>query len=62
LINGKKLEVIIRAGSGYDTIDLEKASELGIYVGNTPGKNSIAVAELILGFIISIDRKIPDNV
>lgn len=57
-----KLKMIIRAGSGYDTIDIESAKDKNIIVSNVPGKNSIAVAELTMGLILSIDRRIPDNV
>ena len=60
-INAKNLEVIIRAGSGYDTIDIKAANRKGIFVGNCPGKNSVAVAELVCGFILAADRKIPEN-
>jgi D-3-phosphoglycerate dehydrogenase len=56
---GKKLELILRAGAGVDTIDVEAASERGIYVANCPGKNSVAVAELAMGLILSLDRRIP---
>jgi len=56
------LSLIVRAGAGYDTIDVEGASARGIYVANCPGKNSVAVAELTIGLILSIDRRIPDNV
>ncbi len=56
------LSLIIRAGSGYNTIDVKTASERSIYVANCPGKNSIAVAELAFGLLLSIDRRIPDNV
>ncbi len=56
------LNLIIRAGSGFNTIDLGTASELSVYVANCPGMNSIAVAELAFGLILSIDRRIPDNV
>ena len=56
------LSLIIRAGSGYNNIDVETASMRGIYVANCPGKNSIAVAELAFGLILSLDRRIPDNV
>ncbi|PEN15005.1 hydroxyacid dehydrogenase [Longibacter salinarum] len=56
------LSLIVRAGAGYDTIDVEGASARGIYVANCPGKNSVAVAELTIGLIVSIDRRIPDNV
>jgi D-3-phosphoglycerate dehydrogenase len=56
------LELIVRAGAGYDTIDVNAASERGIFVSNCPGKNADAVAELTIGLILSIDRRIPDNV
>lgn len=56
------LGLIIRAGAGYNTIDVKTASEKGVYVANCPGKNAIAVAELAMGLIMSLDRRIPDNV
>ncbi len=56
------LSLVIRAGSGYNTIDVKTASERSVYVANCPGKNSIAVAELAFGLLLSIDRRIPDNV
>ena len=59
---GSSLKLVIRAGSGYNNIDVKAATEKGIAVCNTPGKNSIAVAELAMGLIISLDRRIPDNV
>jgi len=57
-----RLNLIIRAGSGVNTIDVKTASERSVYVANCPGKNSIAVAELAFGLILSLDRRIPDNV
>ncbi|MFU8828555.1 MAG: hydroxyacid dehydrogenase, partial [Phycisphaerales bacterium] len=42
----KKLALVVRAGAGYDNIDLDAASAAGISVANCPGKNAIAVAEL----------------
>jgi D-3-phosphoglycerate dehydrogenase len=60
--SSKGLGLIIRAGSGYDTIDIETASERSVYVANCPGRNTIAVAELAFGLILSLDRRIPDNV
>jgi D-3-phosphoglycerate dehydrogenase len=60
--NAKKLNLIIRAGAGYNNIDVSAANKKGIYVANCPGKNSIAVAELAMGLIISLDRRIPSNV
>lgn len=56
------LSLIVRAGAGYNTIDVTAASRRGIYVSNCPGKNAIAVAELTLGLIIALDRRIADNV
>ncbi|MDE2997329.1 MAG: phosphoglycerate dehydrogenase [Bacteroidota bacterium] len=56
------LELIVRAGAGYDTIDVSAASGLGIFIANCPGKNTSAVAELTIGLILSLDRSIPDNV
>ncbi len=57
-----KLGVIIRAGAGYDTIDVASASSRGIFVANCPGKNSIAVAELAWSLILCCDRRVPDQV
>ncbi len=59
---GAQLKLVVRAGAGTNTIDRERARELGIAVCNTPGRNADAVAELAMGLIIAIDRRIPDNV
>ncbi len=59
---GQSLKLVIRAGAGTNTIDKAHAAENGVRVCNVPGANSLAVAELVLGLIISIDRNIPDNV
>ena len=56
------LRLIIRAGSGYNTIDVQAAREKGIRVANCPGMNSTAVAELALGLMLALDRRIVDNV
>ncbi len=56
------LKLVVRAGAGYNTIDVAAASRRGIYVSNCPGKNSIAVAELAFALILALDRRIPDNV
>ena len=56
------LRMVIRAGAGYNTIDVRAAGERGVYVSNVPGKNAIAVAELAFGLLLAIDRNIPDNV
>ena len=59
---GPALSLVIRAGAGIDTIDVPAASRLGIFVSNCPGKNAIAVAELVLGLLLALDRRIPDQV
>ena len=51
-----KLKVIVRAGAGYDNIDLEAATEKGIVAMNTPGQNSNAVAELAIGMMVFLAR------
>ena len=56
------LALIVRAGAGVNTIDVAGASARGIYVSNCPGKNAVAVAELALGLMLALDRRIPDNV
>eukprot|EP01084_Bolivina_argentea_P271088 461138_1 len=56
------LALIIRAGAGVNTIAVDEASNLGIYVANCPGKNAIAVAELAMGHLVNMDRRIADNV
>ena len=60
--NSKKLNLIIRAGSGVNNIAISAANKKGIYVANCPGMNAVAVAELTMGLIIALDRFIPDNV
>lgn len=60
--NSPQLSLIIRAGAGVNNIDMEAASNMGIYVANCPGQNSIAVAELTMGLILALDRYLPDNV
>lgn len=59
---GGSLGLIVRAGAGVNTIDLETASRRGVYVANCPGQNAIAVAELTLGLLVSLDRRLPDQV
>src|SRR6267154_2288808 len=56
------LKLIVRAGAGYNTIDVAAASRRGIYISNCPGKNSIAVAELAFALILALDRRIADAV
>jgi D-3-phosphoglycerate dehydrogenase len=57
-----RLSLVVRAGAGYDTIDVQAASARGVYVTNCPGKNSIAVAELTFALILALDRHISANV
>ncbi|HEV7860223.1 MAG TPA: 3-phosphoglycerate dehydrogenase family protein [Pyrinomonadaceae bacterium] len=62
MLDAGALKLVVRAGAGYNTIDVAAASNRGIYVSNCPGKNSIAVAELAFALILSLDRRIADNV
>jgi D-3-phosphoglycerate dehydrogenase / 2-oxoglutarate reductase len=62
MLDAGRLALVVRAGAGYNTIDVAGASKRGIYVSNCPGKNAIAVAELTFGLILALDRRIPDNV
>jgi len=62
VLNAGALKLVVRAGAGYNTIDVAAASRRGIYVSNCPGKNSVAVAELAFGLILALDRRIADNV
>jgi len=58
---GPRLQLVVRAGAGYDSIDVKAASAEGVSVANCPGKNAIAVAELAWGLILACDRRIPDQ-
>src|ERR687893_2065026 len=62
MIEAGALKLIVRAGAGYNTIDVAAASRRGIYVSNCPGKNAIAVAELALALVLALDRRIAHNV
>jgi D-3-phosphoglycerate dehydrogenase / 2-oxoglutarate reductase len=55
------IKLVVRAGAGFNTIDVAAASRRGIYVSNCPGKNSIAVAELTFALMLALDRRIPAN-
>jgi D-3-phosphoglycerate dehydrogenase / 2-oxoglutarate reductase len=59
--NATALNLIVRAGASYATIDTRAASRRGIYVANCPGKNAAAVAELVFGLLVSVDRRIVDG-
>src|SRR5689334_6538681 len=62
MLDAGKLSLIVRAGAGYNTIDVAAASRRGIYVSNCPGKNAVAVAELTFALMLALDRRVPDNV
>ncbi len=53
---GKNLKIVVRAGAGYDNVDLDAATAKGVCVMNTPGQNSNAVAELGIGMMIYLNR------
>jgi D-3-phosphoglycerate dehydrogenase len=57
----KTLRLVVRAGSGTNTIDCEEATRRGVLVANVPGRNAFAVAELTMGLLLAADRAIPDN-
>jgi len=57
----RSLKYIIRAGSGYDNIDCQAAGARGISVSNCPGMNAVAVAELAMGHLINLDRRLPEQ-
>jgi D-3-phosphoglycerate dehydrogenase len=61
MLEAGRMSLVVRAGAGYNTIDVKTASARGIYVANCPGKNSIAVAELAFGLMLALDRRIPSG-
>jgi len=58
---GRQLKVLSRYGVGVDKVDLKAATAAGVVVTNTPGTNHIAVAELTLGLMLSLARRIPQH-
>ncbi len=58
----RQLNLIVRAGTEAHNIDIRAASKGGVYVANCPGRNAGAVAELVMGQLIALDRRIPDAV
>src|SRR5664279_1387619 len=56
-----QLALVLRAGAGVNTIDVKASSARGVFVSNCPGKNSIAVAELVFALLLAIDRRIAEN-
>jgi len=57
----ESLKLIIRAGAGYDTIDTAHAAKKNVKVANCPGMNSTAVAELAMGHVLALDRRLVHN-
>jgi D-3-phosphoglycerate dehydrogenase len=55
MFDAGRLALVVRAGAGYDNVDVAAASARGIYVANCPGKNSLAVAELAFGLMLALD-------
>jgi D-3-phosphoglycerate dehydrogenase len=55
------LRLVVRAGAGTNTIDCVAATAAGVVVANVPGRNAVAVAELTLGLVLAVDRRIPDG-
>jgi D-3-phosphoglycerate dehydrogenase len=62
MLDAGDLSLVVRAGAGVNTIDGAAAARRGIYVSNCPGRNAVAVAELTIGLLLALDRRIPDNV
>jgi D-3-phosphoglycerate dehydrogenase / 2-oxoglutarate reductase len=62
LQNAERLKVIARYGVGVDSVDLQAAKDRNIVVTNTPGANSVSVAELTLGLMLALARQIPEAV
>lgn len=58
---GPGLRLVVRAGAGYDTIDTEAARARGVGVCNCPGMNAVAVAELTMGHLINLDRRLVEQ-
>ena len=56
-----RLALVVRAGAGTNTIDVEAAAARGVLVTNLPGRNAAAVAELTMGLLLAVDRRIVDN-
>lgn len=57
LANAKNLKIVVRAGAGYDNIDLKAATEKGVVAMNTPGQNANAVAEVVFGLMLHLARR-----
>src|SRR3989442_15929615 len=62
MLEAGALSLVVRAGAGYNTIDVAAASKRGVYVSNCPGKNAIGVAELAFALRLALDRRVAANV
>jgi D-3-phosphoglycerate dehydrogenase len=62
ILAADELTLIVRAGPGAPNVDRTAASQRGIFVASCPGKNAMAVAELVFGLILAIDRRLPEQV
>ena len=58
---GTDLGLVVRAGAGTNTIDCQRAADLGVFVCNVPGRNAVAVAELTMGLVFATDRHIASS-
>ena len=56
------LELVVRAGTGTEGIDVAEASRQGVMVAHCPGKSAVAVAELVMGLICAADRRLPESI
>ncbi len=61
IAEARELNLIVRAGSGTGSVDVEAASARGIYVANCPGRSAMSVAELVFGMMISLDRRMVES-
>ncbi len=61
MLEAGNISLVIRAGAGVNTIDVEAASERGIWVANCPGKNAVAVAELTFALLLALDRRVTEG-
>lgn len=61
LSGASKLALVVRAGAGYDNVDIKTAKERGVAVMNTPGQNANAVAELVAGMMVMVARNLYDG-
>jgi len=58
LVDAERLSLVVRAGAGVNTIDLDACSRRGVFVCNCPGRNAVAVAELTFALLLALDRQV----